>query len=242
MEEIYQFLTLLSENNNREWFNANKNMYLSAQERFNLFAKELIERISQWDKDIANSRLTLKDCTYRIYRDTRFSKNKDPYKTHFGVYICKGGKKSPYAGYYFHIEPTIPHTPDFTYQRPLSLGGSLLAAGLYCFEPKALKSIRDEISVNGDDLLDAIFIADGFILDTSEKLKRVPPQFSSAPLKWHELLKHRNFTISKPVSHDELMCENLAEKVSEKLKKCKEYIRLLNLAIDYSLESDTAFF
>lgn len=236
MREIYRFLTLLSENNNREWFNANKEMYLSAQERFNTLAQELIDMVSQWDEDIAASHLTLKDCTYRIYRDTRFSKNKEPYKTHFGAYICKGGKRSPYAGYYFHIEPLTPHIPNFTYQRPLSLGGSLLAAGVYCFEPKVLASIRDEISVNGDTLINAINSAEGFVLDESEKLKRVPPQFSGAPERWHELLKHKNFSISKLIYPDELFCNNLAEKISDEFKKCKEYIRLLNLAIDYSLE------
>ena len=94
MKRVYDFLCRLKENNNREWFNAHKAEYLHVQAVFNDFAAALIKEIEQWDNDISDSALALKDCTYRIYRDIRFSKDKSPYKTHMGAYICKGGKKS----------------------------------------------------------------------------------------------------------------------------------------------------
>ena len=74
--------------------------------------------------------LKVKDCTYRIYRDVRFSKDKSPYKTHMGCYICRGGKKSGYSGYYFHVA---------TEQSDVYPSGHMLAVGDYCMEPKALK-------------------------------------------------------------------------------------------------------
>ena len=98
MRRVYDFLSVLEKNNNREWFNAHKEEYLEVQKIFNDFTLQLIEAVGSWDEDVFNSALQLKDCTYRIYRDTRFSKNKAPYKTHMGAYICRGGKKSPYAG------------------------------------------------------------------------------------------------------------------------------------------------
>ena len=71
MKEILDFLAELSQNNNREWFNANKEKYLQVREKFEAFAQQLIEKIGSWDEDVAASQLQVKDCTYRIYRDTR---------------------------------------------------------------------------------------------------------------------------------------------------------------------------
>ena len=92
MKEILDFLRDLEKNNNREWFNANKDRYQKVLQKWYAFCESLITEIGRFDKDIAP--LTIKDCTYRIYRDTRFSKDKSPYKTHFGVFLAKGEKKS----------------------------------------------------------------------------------------------------------------------------------------------------
>ena len=101
MKEVVMFLRQLKANNNKEWFTEHKAEYQSAQAKFNAFCEELIHRIEEFDPSVRG--LTLKDCTYRIYRDLRFSKDKSPYKTHMGVYVCRGGKKSGYSGYYFHV-------------------------------------------------------------------------------------------------------------------------------------------
>lgn len=101
MQAIIDFLRQLSQNNNREWFMAHKSEYQQAQARFNELTEQLILGISQFDSSVSG--LTAKDCIYRIYRDVRFSKDKSPYKTHMGAYVCPGGKKSGYAGYYFHV-------------------------------------------------------------------------------------------------------------------------------------------
>ena len=94
MKDIIDFLNDLQHNNNREWFMANKARYMAAAERFNAIVDELILEIARYDSTVTG--LTAKDCTYRIYRDVRFSADKSPYKTHMGAFICRGGKKSGY--------------------------------------------------------------------------------------------------------------------------------------------------
>ena len=235
MEQILNFLQQLSDNNNREWFNANKPHYQELQIQFNTFAEQLIEAVSSWDEDIAASNLTVKDCTYRIYRDTRFSKNKAPYKTHIGVFICKGGKKAPYAGYYFHIEPEYLN-PDSFNENHLSIGGCALIAGTYHFENKILRSIRDEISVNGGSFVESIKEAEGFEFFQGDMLKKVPSEFAFAPEEYHYLLKQKEFALCKYIDKEYLFSPNLVEKVSEDFKKTANFIRKINMAVDFALE------
>lgn len=243
MKQVIEFLTDLSLNNNKEWFQAHKAEYQQAQNTFNQFTLKLIDAISAFDEDVAQSHLGLKDCTYRIYKDMRFSKEKVPYKTHFGAYVNKGGKKSPYGGYYFHIEAPAIVTADGLCQSKGLIGSNLLAAGIYCYEPKVLKSLRDEFSVNGDTFLNAIASAEGFELDGSRALRKVPAEFAFAPERWHELLRQRDFSLCREFGNDyvlgrngKLSMDGLVEKVAADFSKCKDYIHLLNMAIDYALE------
>ena len=252
MKEIYSFLARLSRNNDREWFNANKTEYLAVREKFEEFAEKLIAKISEFDADVASSCLQVKDCTYRIYRDTRFSRNKMPYKTHMGIFICRGGKKSPYAGYYLHLESSADITLELPGEHgqlasgdapleqighnavPLSMGGSFIIAGTYHYESKVLRSIRDEISVNGDSFMQAIPQEDGFRLDESDMLRKVPAEFASAPEKWHGMLRCRNFALIKPVDMEYVCQEGALERIAEDFHKCCSFIGKINMAIDYA--------
>ena len=85
MQTIFEFLNELKLNNNREWFNTNKERWLDVRNRSEAIALRLIAEVAKFDPDAA--RLTPSDCIYRIYRDTRFSADKTPYKTHIGIYI-----------------------------------------------------------------------------------------------------------------------------------------------------------
>ena len=264
MKDVFNFLAELQQNNNREWFNENKGKYLAIREKFEAFAGQLIERISGWDEDIASSQLGVKDCTYRIYRDTRFSKNKEPYKTHMGIFICKEGKKSPYAGYYLHLEPpaqyihpdtgvgpdssekevklpdkgVVPEQKGVHTQTPLSMGGCFIIAGTYRYESKVLRSIRDEISVNGDSFLEAMEQAEGFCPEESDMLRKVPAEFASAPERWHRLLKYRTFALIKPVDTDYIIRDGALDRIADDFKRCSAYLKKLNMAIEYAYEED----
>ncbi len=244
MKEIYSFLTELSQNNNREWFNANKENYLKIRDTFEAFAQALIAKIEEWDTDISESKLSVKDCTYRIYRDTRFSKNKEPYKTHMGIFICKGGKKSPNAGYYLHIEPSGGNVlPDDCGQKgvhtqtPLSMGGSFIIAGTYKYESKVLRSIRDEISVNGDSFLDAIRQAEDFYPEESDMLRKVPAEFSFAPDKCHKLLRYKTFALIKPIDAEYVCAPDALDNIAKDFRSCSNFIKKVNMAIEYAYDA-----
>ena len=101
MDTILKFLRQLESNNNKAWFDSHKNDYLEARSHFNAIVEKLLEGISAFDSSIKG--VGVNDCTYRIYKDMRFSKDGLPYKTHFGAFIARGGRKSGYSGYYFHI-------------------------------------------------------------------------------------------------------------------------------------------
>ena len=225
MERVLSFLSDLGHNNNKPWFDANRSRYKEAKAVFEEFACELIERVQSFDAQMAG--LTLKDCTYRIYRDVRFSKDKSPYKTHMGVYIAKGGKKSGRSGYYFHIEPAGQEY----------LGGHLMCCGAYCLEPAVLKSIREEFMLSGDLMLSAIRKAgeEGFSVEWENMLRRVPAGFP-ADSPYAEYFKLKNMLVSQSVTDRFVLGRNLARKVAEKFESCLEFNTRLNMAIDYAYE------
>lgn len=90
MKQVLRFLHSLSLHNDKVWFDTHKADYLKAKNKVDELAVKLIEGIRSFDDAIGP--LTVADCTYRIYRDVRFSKDKSPYKTHMGVFVNRGGK------------------------------------------------------------------------------------------------------------------------------------------------------
>src|SRR6476659_4928251 len=128
-----KFLKDLKKNNNRPWFEAHRKQYETAKEDFLSFAEKLIAGIAVFDPPIAQ--LKAKDCTFRINRDVRFSKDKSPYKNNIAGYFNRNGKKGNGAGYYLHVEP----------------GKSFAAGGMWQPEPNELAKIRQEIDYSFDD-------------------------------------------------------------------------------------------
>lgn len=217
------FLAAVRVNNNRDWFEAHKNDYKEAMEEFNAFAEKLIAGIGSFDPAVRG--LTVKDCTYRIYRDVRFSPNKDPYKTHMGVYVCRGGKKSNYAGYYFHVEPSADGI----------LGGNVMTAGLYMPHPAILKSVRQEILDNGGQFESAVKKAKGFRLDEVNKLKRLPTGYTPGT-PYDEYLKLKDIYVSKAPDEKYLLSPGLAEKAAADFRGTYDLITFLNRAVELGLE------
>ena len=129
-ERIIQFLKDVSANNNRPWFLEHKKEYDTVRKDFEDGVAKAIGRLIEIDDSIAH--LSVKDCTYRFYRDTRFSKDKSPYKNHLGAYISAHGKKALHGGYYIHLEPSH----------------CLLACGSYWLPTNILTSCRNEIIGN----------------------------------------------------------------------------------------------
>ena len=180
MKSILPFLKKLAKNNNRDWFNENKPEYLQAKQEFDLFIETMIAELQTFDPNVAGA--TAKNCVFRIYRDTRFSKDKTPYKTHMGAYMIGGGRKSALPGYYLHIEP----------------GGSFIAGGMYKPGPDQLKAIRQEIGNFPEDIVSIIEnkeFSENYKFYSEDKLSR-PPQGFSADLEQIELIKNKHFIAS----------------------------------------------
>lgn len=223
MEKVLSFLNQIKDNNNKAWFDAHKADYLEAQQIFTAFVEKLIAGIGEFDESVKD--LTPKDCMYRFHRDTRFSPNKMPYKTHFGAFVCPKGKNSGYSGYYFHIEPA-----ESGY-----LGGHQLDTGVYCPEPDVLKSIREEIYFNGEAFDSAIQKATGFALEDSQALKKVPRGYPS-DFKYAEYLKLKNPCLCKHLDDDFILSENLLKNTLDAFRQTAEFNLFLNKAVEYAVE------
>jgi uncharacterized protein (TIGR02453 family) len=176
--EFIPYLKELGKNNNREWFHANKTRYDNLKTEFETFIGQLIPSIAEFDDFIHI--IPAKDCMFRIFRDTRFSKDKTPYKTNFGAYMAPEGRKSLGAGYYFHIEP----------------GGCFLAGGVYMPTSEMLKAIRKEIFYQLDEF-ETIINERKFKklfgeIKTYDKLSRPPKDFPK-DFRGIEILKYKSF-------------------------------------------------
>ena len=122
---VLRFLTKIAAHNDREWMAAHRAEYDEARAAFEGLTADLIRALAEVDPAVAP--LSVSDCTYRFYRDTRFSPDKSPYKRHMGAYVNPRGKKSPHGGYYLHLQP----------------GACEIAGGAYCLEPKLLRAVRE---------------------------------------------------------------------------------------------------
>lgn len=209
------FLEKLKANNKREWFQANKSLYDDARGEFEQFIAVLIPVVREIDPDV--DVVSPKECLFRIFRDVRFSKDKSPYKTNFGAFIAKGGRKSPYAGYYVHIEP----------------GASFVGGGAYMPESQYLKAIRTEIFENVDEykaIVEGAEFRKFFGGMFGEKLKTAPKGF---PKEFSDidLLKNKHYAVAHRVEDDFWFSDTLVEDVAEMFRVQYVLNRFLNNAI-----------
>ena len=218
LEKSISFLTLIKDNNYKEWFHANKNLYDDAKKEFEAFVQILIKEVHAIDGEIGYPEP--KDCIFRIFRDIRFSPDKTPYKSNFGAFLAKGGnRKSEYGGYYFHLEP----------------GNSLLAGGIWMPQPDILKAVREEIFHNIDDFM-AIVNNAGFKkhfgqIDSDSVLKTAPKGY---PKDWEhiDLLKFKSYTVSKALSNEIMSGKKLLDEVNSVFSAMKPLNHFFNKIIE----------
>lgn len=220
MEDVMTFLNAIVKNNNRPWFQEHKDLYLKAQNHIHKMAEELISGISKFDSSIKN--LTVNDCTYRIYRDIRFSTDKRPYKTHMGIYVCPQGKKSGLSGYYIHFEA----------EESEYLGMNGLYAGMYNPEKNVLRNIREDILYDGASFEKAIQKAKKFTLDTSCSLTKNPKDFPKET-QYDYLLRLKQFNLIQPFPENMIYDDHLIEWALEEFKTTLDFNNLLNRAATF---------
>jgi uncharacterized protein (TIGR02453 family) len=216
MNKVMEFLEELASNNNREWFQKNKKWYEESRDKFLFLTDVMINEIRKFDPEMPA--LAPKDCMFRIFRDVRFSTDKSPYKTNFGSFISKGGRKGIFSGYYFHISPDE----------------NFVGGGIYMPPAEPLKAVRDYIAENADEFLEIVNQPEFKIIYPTmfdDKLKTAPKGFP----KDHEhieLLKYKSYIFSHSLSRKDITEEKYIEKMVTAFRLLQPFNRFLNEAIE----------
>ena len=212
-KESLSFLRSLRRNNNREWFQDHKTIYESAVKQPLI---DLVEAIGRdFEKFAPEMVATPKASVYRIYRDTRFSKNKAPYKTHIAaVFPRKGLDKHQGAGFYFHFSPD-----------ELLIGG-----GIYMPLPEDLNAIRSHIAEQHEEfakIVKAVKFRKLFGTLGGEKLTRVPRGFP-ADHPAADYLRHKQYLAARTMEPGVVITKDLYGLVIETFRGMLPLVRFLN--------------
>ena len=185
LKPLFAFLTGLARHNERPWFQERKATYDHLRARFEEDAEFWFRELGQLDPALAGPQG--RKSVFRIYRDVRFSNNKDPYKTHFSAYFTASGPDTETPGYYVQLGPN---------------GSTLIGGGLYQPDKTQLAALRQEIDYNAADLK-AILAAPDFHRYfggmSGDKLKKSPAAYSVDHPEI-ELLKHKSFIATHPLT------------------------------------------
>jgi uncharacterized protein (TIGR02453 family) len=201
----FDFLNALRSNNERDWFNANKPAFETEQQKIEAFADALLTELNKSDVIETQSG---KKSLYRIYRDTRFSKDKTPYKTHWSGSF-KRATKYRRGGYYFHIEQ----------------GNSFLGGGFWGPSKEDLKLIRDNIAFDAGPLRE--ILNSGSFVSTfgelrGEQLKTTPKGFA-ADDDAIDLLRYKQFLLIRKFTDEEVLNEDFLSKAAETFRNMRPF-------------------
>ncbi len=213
------FLKELKKNNSKPWFDSHREKYLSAKTDFENFIEKLIAATAAFDDDIKE--LQVKNCTFRINRDIRFSKDKTPYKTNMGVYLSRDGKKSIFAGYYFHFEP----------------GGSFAGGGLWMPTAPELNKLRQEIDYCFPEFKKIITSSSfknqyqGLEMNEGQMLVNVPKGYDKEnPAA--SFLKLKSFVSTKKINDRILTSPLLIKEVAGAFKALMPLVKFINRSME----------
>lgn len=216
---VLDFLKTLSKNNDRDWFNAHKGEYLQVKAQVEDFMVWLVEHLVKFDKELAL--VDARKGVYRIYRDTRFSNDKRPYKDYIGTFLSKEGRHGSCSGYYIHLEP----------------GKCMFGAGVYGLPPEKQKKVRDGIYFQSQKLRNILQKPDmkkvyGGKMDEGMSLK-VAPRGYDKNFPDMDLLKYRHYFITRSVTDREVNAAGFAQKLLDGLVTAVPFNRFLNEALDF---------
>jgi uncharacterized protein (TIGR02453 family) len=202
----FDFLKQIKKNNNRDWFAEHKDRYLLELAQVEAFADGLLAEMNKHDEiETATGKKSL----FRIYRDTRFSKDKTPYKSHWSGGFKRATKKRR-GGYYFHIEP----------------GNSFVAGGFWGPEPKDLKRIRDEFAYDAKAIR-AILKSKAFVSTfgtiEGEQVKNAPKGFDiSNPAI--DLIRFKQLILKRDFTDKEVCADDFLKQVNDTFKKMRPFL------------------
>jgi uncharacterized protein (TIGR02453 family) len=217
--QTLKFLTQLKKNNNKPWFDAHRAQYEAGRIDFSNFIQLVIDAVQKTDTTITG--LGSKECLFRINRDIRFSKNKQPYKTNFGASIKRGGRKSGFAGYYFHLEP----------------GHSFIGGGLWMPEAAQLKNVRQEIDYNWEEFQSILQEKNfkkiyGDIYQGEEVSLTTMPKGYEKDNPAADYLKLKSFIAETPIADEELTKASLHKKTVAAFEALQPLLTFINRALE----------
>jgi uncharacterized protein (TIGR02453 family) len=215
--QILTFLARLAKNNNREWFEKNKTIYLEAKDNFEAVVTRVLDDLISFNPELRG--LNPKKLPFRIYRDVRFSKDKSPYKLNMGAGFSPNGKLVQEPGYYLHIQPG---------------NKSFAAGGIYMPDAANLAKVRQEIDYNGDKMMkilkDKKFKKWYKGLDDSDKLKTMPKGYP-ADHPYVDLLKNKSFIVTHSFTDTQVKDKKFLKNVVEAYKAIRPLNDFLKEAI-----------
>jgi uncharacterized protein (TIGR02453 family) len=214
------FLKALKKNNNKTWFDEHRENYNAAKYNFEEFVALLLQKMIAFDEDMKE--LIPKNCTFRINRDVRFSKNKTPYKINLSASFNRGGKKSMYGGYYFHLQPG---------------NNNFVGGGLWRPEPADLKKLRQEIDYCFPEFKKIIGAPafkkhyGGLEKDENQMLVNIPKGYDKEnPAA--DYLRMKSYIATKNLSDDDVLSPKLVNEVIQSFKALMPLVKFINRAFD----------
>ena len=219
-DDTLPFLKELTQHNNREWFNDHKPRFVALQSQLYDFIDALIFEVASMAPE--HMGIEAKRCLFRIHKDARFSKDKTPYKTHFGIHIVPSGHRADFerAGFYLHIEPNA----------------SMVGGGAHAPSSAWLKSIRHEIAHNGQalqDILDDRTFKKWFGTLRGDALKRPPAGFT-VDSPHLNLLKQKALWVQHDVSDAQLTDDDFVSHFAQAFTVYRPFQLFLNETADAS--------
>ncbi|GET45591.1 DUF2461 domain-containing protein [Capnocytophaga felis] len=220
MEEIFSFLKELSQNNNRPWFAEHKNDYENAKAKVENFFRAIYNEIAKGDF-LGEMKM------YRIYKDVRFSKDKTPYKTHFGLYFPR--KQPRYrGGYYVHL------SPDETF-----VGG-----GFFAPNKEDLYRIRKEIELDGEGF-EKVMQSEGIQKYYEGKLwgdelKTAPKEFDKNDPMIHYIRK-KQFLLKYDFCTDKVLKLDFQQEVIQAFEAMRPFFDFMTTALTTNLNGESLF-
>ena len=215
--QVFNFFKSLAKNNNRDWFEAHKPQFKALEGEVKIFMKVVEEKLQIHDK-IEKAKM------FRIYRDVRFSKNKTPYKNHFGITFHRE-KPALRGGYYIHLEP----------------GNSFLGVGFWGPKPEDLFRIRKELEVDAEELRQ-ITADPGFLRYwgalKGEEVKTAPKGFN----KEHpniDLIKKKQYTFLKRFKDEEVFDKNFTTLIDKYFQQIRPYFDYMSSVLTTDLNGES---
>ncbi len=222
-EATLDFLNLVQENNNRDWFQENKTLYTNSHEEMIAFSEALTALMKSHDNIIE---LPGKKSLFRIYRDVRFSKDKSPYKNHWGGRIKRD---TPFlrGGYYYHIEP----------------GNAFIGAGFWKPSSDDLKLIRSQIAAD-PGRIDKVTSEPKFVKTfgsvKGEKLKKAPRDYdpNHPAIEW---LKHKSFVVYRSFTDKQVIAKDFAEMISGTFEEVRPFFDYMSEILTTNLNGEPLY-